>query len=146
VKFDFVYLGQMVLKYQVPLEVFVTLNDIYEKRKKELPKANKQLVGKIEDEVSLFYSGENSEKMHQHSYLSQDILKWFDSIFDHYLTWNKIGENKRSINSIWINEMKANEYNPVHIHQGMLYSGLSSVMCLKLPKETGIEYSELKNL
>ena len=35
-KFDFVYLGQTVLKYQVPLEIFVGLNDIYEKRKKEL--------------------------------------------------------------------------------------------------------------
>ena len=43
-KFDFVYLGQTVLKYSVPLEIFVTLNDLYEKRKKELPKANKQLV------------------------------------------------------------------------------------------------------
>ena len=140
-KFDFVYLGQTVLKYQVPLEVFVTLNDIYEKRKKELPKANKQLVGKIEDEVSLFYSGPNSNKMHQHSFLPQDILQWFDSIFNHYLTWNKIGENHRSINSIWVNEMKANEYNPVHIHQGKIFTGLSSVMCLKLPKETGMEYS-----
>jgi len=140
-KFDFVYLGQTVLKYQVPLEVFVTLNDIYEKRKKELPKANKQLVGKIEDEVSLFYSGPNSNKMHQHSFLPQDILQWFDSIFNHYLSWNKIGENQRSINSIWVNEMKANEYNPVHIHQGKIFTGLSSVMCLKLPKETGMEYS-----
>ena len=140
-KFDFVYLGQTVLKYQVPLEVFVTLNDIYEKRKKELPKANKQLVGKIEDEVSLFYSGPNSNKMHQHSFLPQDILQWFDSIFNHYLTWNKVGENHRSINSIWVNEMKANEYNPVHIHQGKIFTGLSSVMCLKLPKETGMEYS-----
>ena len=140
-KFDFVYLGQTVLKYSVPLEIFVTLNDLYEKRKKELPKANKQLVGKIQDEVSLHYSGKDSEKMHQHNFLPQDILQWFDSIFNHYLTWNKIGENYRSINSIWVNEMKAHEYNPVHIHQGKLYSGLSSVMILKLPKETGVEYS-----
>ena len=140
-KFDFVYLGQTVLKYQVPLEVFVTLNDIYEKRKKELPKANKQLVGKIEDEVSLFYSGPNNNRMNQHSFLPQDILQWFDSIFNHYLTWNKVGENIREINSIWVNEMKANEYNPVHIHQGKIFTGLSSVMCLKLPKETGMEYS-----
>ena len=29
-KFDFVYLGQTVLKYQVPLEIFVGLNEIYE--------------------------------------------------------------------------------------------------------------------
>ena len=37
--------------------------------------------------------------------------------------------------------MKANEYNPIHIHQGALYTGLSSVMILKLPKNTGVEYS-----
>ena len=48
-KFDFVYMGQTVLKYQVPLEIFMGLNEIYEKQKKLLPKANKQLVGKIED-------------------------------------------------------------------------------------------------
>ena len=140
-KFDFVYLGQTVLKYSVPLEIFVTLNDLYEKRKKELPKANKQLVGKIKDEVSLHYSGENSPKMHQHNFLSQDTLKWFYSVFKHYLDWNKVVYQNMKINSIWVNEMKANEYNPVHIHQGLLYTGLSSVMIMKLPKEYGIEYS-----
>ena len=140
-KFDFVYLGQTVLKYQVPLEIFVGLNEIYEKQKKQLPKANKQLVGKIQDEVSLFYSGPNNDKMHQHCFLPQDILKWFMSIFDHYTDWNKIGPTQKSINSIWVNEMKAHEYNPVHIHQGKLYTGLSSVMIMKLPKETGVEYS-----
>ena len=140
-KFDFVYLGQTVLKYQVPLEIFVGLNDIYEKRKKELPKANKQLVGKIEDEVSLFYSGPNNDKITQHNFLPQDILKWFHSVFDHYTDWNKIGQTQKSINSIWVNEMKAHEYNPIHIHQGKLFTGLSSVMIMKLPTDTGIEYS-----
>ena len=140
-KFDFVYLGQTVLKYQVPLEIFVGLNEIYERQKKQLPKANKQLVGKIQDEVSLFYSGPNNDKMHQHSFLPQDILNWFDSIFDHYLKWNKIGPNNRSINSIWVNEMKEHEYNPAHIHRGMLFTGLSSVMILKLPSIYGREYS-----
>ena len=140
-KFDFVYLGQTVLKYEVPLEVFVGLNDIYEKRKKELPKANKQLVGKIEDEVSLFFDGPPNDKINPHNFLPQDILQWFDSVFNHYLMWNKIGENNRHINSIWVNEMKANEYNPIHIHQGQLFTGLSSVMIMKLPTDTGIEYS-----
>ena len=45
--FDFVYLGQTVLKYQVPQEVFNYLQKLYEVQKKQLPKANKQLVGKI---------------------------------------------------------------------------------------------------
>ena len=140
-KFDFVYLGQTVLKYEVPLEIFVGLNDIYEKRKKELPKANKQLVGKIEDEVSLFFDGPPNDKINQHNFLPQDILQWFDSVFNHYLTWNKVGENRRHINSIWVNEMKAHEYNPIHIHQGKLFTGLSSVMIMKLPTDTGVEYS-----
>ena len=37
--------------------------------------------------------------------------------------------------------MKEHEYNPVHVHQGSLFTGLSSVMILKLPQQTGIEYS-----
>ena len=137
--FDFVFLGQSVLKYQVPLEVFVGLNDLYETKKKDLPNANKQLAGKIPDEVSLFFSGPNSEKMHQHNYISADVLKWFYVTFEHYLKWNKIVDYKMDINSIWINEMKAGDYNPVHIHQGRIYTGLSSVMILKLPKDMGPE-------
>ena len=137
--FDFVFLGQSVLKYQVPLEVFVGLNELYETKKKHLPNANKQLAGKIPDEVSLFYAGPTNKKMHAHSYVSEDVLKWFYSIFDHYLKWNKTQEYNMNINSIWVNEMKAGDYNPVHIHRGTLFTGLSSVMILKLPKDYGPE-------
>ena len=137
--FDFVFLGQSILKYEVPLEVFVGLNELYETKKKILPNANKQLAGKIPDEVSLFYDGKDTSKMHRHSFVSEDILKWFYSIFDHYLKWNKTRDFRMDINSIWVNEMKAGDYNPVHIHQGKLYTGLSSVMILKLPKDMGPE-------
>ena len=136
--FDFTFLGQSVLKYQVPLEVFVGLNEIYDTKKKHLPNANKQLAGKIPDEVSLFFDGETT-KMHRHSFVSEDILKWFYGTFDHYLKWNRTQQFNMSINSIWINEMKAGDYNPVHIHQGKLFTGLSSVMILKLPKDMGPE-------
>ena len=138
-KFDFILLGQTVLKYQVPLEVFVGLNELYESQKKHLPNANKQLAGKIPDEVSLFYAGPTNKKMHTHNYVPVDIMKWFYYTFDHYLNWNKIQEFKMDVNSIWINEMKAGDYNPVHIHQGKIYTGLSSVMILKLPKDMGPE-------
>ena len=137
--FDCVTLGQSILKYQVPLEIFVGLNELYETQKKHLPNANKQLAGKIPDEVSLFYAGPTNEKMHMHSYISQDILKWFYSIFDHYLKWTQTKDYIMNINSVWVNEMKAGDYNPVHIHQGKLYTGLSSVMILKLPKDMGPE-------
>jgi hypothetical protein len=42
---------------------------------------------------------------------------------------------------VWVNEMKQHEYNPAHVHRGMLFTGLSSVMILKLPSTFGKEYS-----
>jgi hypothetical protein len=140
-KFNIVFLGQSVLKYEVPLDVYNIINHIYETKKHELPPANVQLVGKIKNEHSLFFNGPPNNRMHPHNFLPQNVLQWFNKVMKHYLDWNKIKEYETHINSIWINEMKANEYNPVHIHQGGLFTGLSSVMILKLPKNTGIEYS-----
>jgi hypothetical protein len=140
-KFDFVFLGQSVLKYQVPFDIYVAINQIYESKFKQLKPANKQLVGKIKNEHSLFYNGEDQSKMQTHNLLSLDILKWFEGCYRHYLEWNKIKKYQIHMNSIWVNEMKEHEYNPVHVHQGTLFTGLSSVMILKLPKSFGVEYS-----
>ncbi len=53
-KFDFVFLGQSVLKYQVPLDIFTTINQIYEQNFHNLAPANGQLVGKIEMNIHCF--------------------------------------------------------------------------------------------
>ena len=139
--FKVIFLGQSVLKYRVPLDVYTRLNTIYEKKISSLPKANLQLVGKINNEHSLYYNGPPNNKMHPHNYLPKNVLQWFDKAMTHYLNWNKIKEYKVHLNSVWINEMKEHEYNPVHVHQGSLYTGLSSVMILKLPESFGVEYS-----
>ena len=141
VKFKFIWLGQTILRYQVPLDVFNTLNGIYETNFVNLPDAHKQLVGKIRKENSLFFNGADNNKMHRHNLLPPYVLNWFESIFKHYLDLNKINSYKLHMNSIWINEMKAGEYNPIHIHQGTIYTGLSSVMMLKLPENMGPEYA-----
>jgi len=139
--FKFVFLGQSVLRYQVPLDVFDTINSLYETKYPELRPANKQLVGKIEKEHSLFFDGPDNDKMTRHNHLPQNVLQWFHKIFTHYLEWNKVKEYKTHLNSIWVNQMFEHEYNPVHVHQGALFTGLSSVMILKLPKNFGVEYS-----
>ena len=139
--FKFIFLGQSVLRYQVPLDVYNIINNIYEVRRHELYPANKQLVGKIKNEHSLFFDGTPNNKMQPHRYLPDNVMNWFWQKFQHYLNWNKINKYKMHLNSIWVNEMKEHEYNPVHIHQGTIYTGLSSVMILKLPEQTGIEYS-----
>jgi len=138
-KFGVAMLGQSVLRYEVPLEIFVGLNELYETQKKNLPNANKQLAGKIPDEFSLFYEGPTNNKMHTHNYVSEDVLTWFYSVFKHYLDYNQTRDYKMNINSIWVNDMKAGDYNPIHIHQGKIFTGLSSVMILKLPKDMGPE-------
>ena len=43
-KFQHVNLGQTVLKYKVPYDVFMTINTIYEREYKNLPSANKILM------------------------------------------------------------------------------------------------------
>ena len=139
--FDFVFLGQSILKYQVPLEIFQSINSLYEENKNNLNPANKQLVGKIESEHSLYYGGQDESKMKRHDRLPLVVKNYFIESFHHYLQWNKIKEYELHLNSIWVNEMKANEYNPVHIHRGMLFTGLSSVMILSLPSTYGKEYS-----
>ena len=140
-KFDFIFLGQSILKYEVPLDIFQSINQLYETQHDQLPKANKQLVGKIIDERSMFFDGEDESKMKRHSFLPRNIIDWFLKVYHHYLTFNKIRGYELHLNSIWVNEMRSNEYNPVHIHRGNLFTGLSSVMILKKPSTTGIEYS-----
>ena len=140
-KYKFIWLGQSVLKLETPLDIFNAINQVYEKNFNKLHKANKQLVGKIENEHSLFYDGVESDKMTKHNTLPKNVLDWFRSAYEFYLKVNHVTDYRLKVTSIWVNEMKDNEYNPVHIHQGSLYTGLSSVMILKLPKHTGVEYS-----
>ena len=141
IKFDFVFLGQSVLKYEVPLVVFDEIVQTYQSRVRELPPANKQLVGKIKNEHSLFFDGAPNNLMKPHNFLSLETLGWFKETFSHYLKWNKVKNYQMHLNSIWVNSMRDNEYNPVHIHMGTEQTGLSSVMILKSPKTTGVEYS-----
>jgi len=134
-------LGQTVIRYEVPSDVYNIINQIYETKYPTLPRANKQLVGKIEKEHSLFFGGAANDKMKQHNLLSHNVLQWFEKMFRHYLDWNKILDYKLHLNSVWVNQMFEHEYNPVHVHQGTLFTGLSSVMILKLPESFGVEYS-----
>ena len=103
--FSVVFLGQSILRYQVPLDVYNTINHIYETKYNQLNPSNKQLVGKIEKEHSLFFDGPDNNNMTRHNHLPNDILQWFEQKFRHYLEWNKVKEYRLHINSIWVNTM-----------------------------------------
>ena len=140
-KFESIHLGQTIIKYQVPYDIFLMLNAIYENEFKNLPSANETLIGKIQKEHSIYYNGKDESKVKKHNFIPIDILQWFEQVYHHYLNFNKIHKYHLHINSIWVNEMKEHEYNPAHIHRGTLFTGLSSVMILGLPDTYGEEYS-----
>ena len=83
-KFDFIFLGQSVLKYEVPLDIFHTINHIYETNFNNLASANKQLVGKIQNEHSIFYDGDDESKMKRHNLLTKNVYDWFMQVYHHY--------------------------------------------------------------
>jgi hypothetical protein len=53
-KFNFTFLGQCIMRYETPLDIFSTINSIYEQRFNQLYPANKQLVGKIKMNILYF--------------------------------------------------------------------------------------------
>jgi hypothetical protein len=133
--------GQSVGRYETPLNIQNSILRIYRENKKNLIRVNKNLAGEIQDEFSLYCNNKIEDpNVINHNLLPLEILNWFDTMFKHYLNSNGVQEYKGDFHSIWINEMKDNEYNPTHIHSGNLFTGLSSVMILKLPHTTGIDY------
>jgi hypothetical protein len=89
-KFNFIFLGQSILRYEVPLDIFVAINQIYETNFNKLAPANRQLVGKIQNEHSIFYDGDDESKMKRHNLLTKNVYDWFMQVYHHYLEWNKI--------------------------------------------------------
>ena len=135
-------LGQAIVKYDTPQHILDEINKIYDERKaRELPATNKFLAGKIKNEFSLYHNEMNDERKNFNN-VSSKSLNWFQNQFEDYLgIVEKIALTIR-LSSIWVNEMYANEYNPIHTHSSKFSKiGLSSVMILKLPSDYGEEYS-----
>jgi len=142
-KFKIARLGQTILRYQMPLEILQQLVNIYRDKINEMPLANPQLIGKINNEKSFFYGGPDvpENNIHPHNFLSKQLVDFYYQVFSHYLNWNSIKDYQCSLSSVWINKMKEHEYNPVHVHQGALFTGLSSVLIVSVPESYGVEYS-----
>ena len=142
-KFTIANLGQTVLRYSVPTDIIAQLKNIYRDKCNQMPPANPQLIGKINNEKSFFYDGVDvpEKKIYPHNFLSEQIIDFYYKTFRHYLDWNRVKNYKCSLSSVWINKMTEHEYNPVHVHQGSLITGLSSVLILHIPESYGVEYS-----
>jgi hypothetical protein len=122
-------LGTIICRFKVPLEVIDEINKDYDNAK-DLPAHNQNLAGKIADEFKVT------------DILSENTRALFTTCFRQYLQTIKKPFWHVSLENAWINDMKANEYNPFHFHTSpMTDLGLSSVLMLKKPSTYGKEYS-----
>jgi hypothetical protein len=125
-----VMLGSMVLKFTLPMQIIDKINNAYDKAADELPLHNKSLAGKIAEEKLVT------------SIMTDDMKGLFVGCFQQYLKSIQKPLWAVSLNTAWINEMRANEYNPFHYHTSKISDlGLSSVLVLKTPDTYGEEFS-----
>ena len=129
IKMESFTLGTIICRFTVPQFVIDEINTAYDESK-DLPAHNKNLAGQIKDEFKVT------------DILSQDTKSLFQNCFQQYLHTIQKPFWHVSLETAWINDMKANEYNPFHFHTSPQTDlGLSSVLCLKVPKSYGKEYS-----
>ena len=122
-------LGTIICRFKVPLEVIDEINKDYDNAK-DLPAHNQNLAGKIAEEFKVT------------DILSDNTRSLFTTCFQTYLKTVQKPFWHVSLENAWINDMKANEYNPFHFHTSpMTDLGLSSVLMLKRPSTYGKEYS-----
>ena len=129
VKMESFTLGTIICKFIIPLSIVDQINKDYDNAK-DLKPHNSQLAGKIADEFKVT------------EILSADVKSLFTNCFRHYLSTIQKPWWHVSLENAWINDMKANEYNPAHYHSSAITDlGLSSVLMLKRPSNYGKEYS-----
>ena len=129
VKMESFTLGTIICRFIVPEFVIDEINTAYDEAK-DLKPHNKNLAGQIKDEFKVT------------NILSQTTKSLFQTCFQQYLHTIQKPFWHVSLETAWINDMKANEYNPFHFHTSPQTDlGLSSVLCLKVPKSYGKEYS-----
>tara|TARA_B100000287_G_scaffold351287_1_gene340339 strand:- start:1642 stop:2268 length:627 start_codon:yes stop_codon:yes gene_type:complete len=127
-----IVLGEVITKFTMPQQFVDDLNKVYDESK-ILPDWNIELAGKIKEEKLI------------NPVLSDAMRGTFLMCFQHYLkgTGSVLQKTHRlQLDNAWVNEMKANEYNPAHFHASKKsLVGMSSVLFLKVPDTYGPEYS-----
>ena len=131
VKISTMVLGTTVARFDLDMKLVDDINEAYEKNEEKMPYHNDNLAGKIEEEKLV------------NSILTDEMKGIFLGCFNKYLEIATKPFWVCVLESAWINDMKAGEYNPSHYHSShMTDLGLSSVFCLKRPSTYGIEASK----
>jgi hypothetical protein len=119
------FLGTAVCEFTVSNKLIENLNNLIDTKLNEncLVNYGYELAGRIENEFDIL------------KHLDHSMLEEFNIYINHYLQkTEEINKIKNYVLlSCWFNDQKENEYNPLHVHFGHSYAGISSVLFLKIP-------------
>lgn len=123
-------LGSFVIKYNLPMKMIDEINKAYDEAS-DLEKWNDRLAGKIAEENLV------------NDLMTDKMKEIFLGCFQAYMKHIQKPYWIPTLNTVWINEMRANEYNPFHYHTSEETDlGLSSVLVLKKPTTYGKEVTK----
>ena len=123
-------LGTFIIKYELPIKMIDDINTAYDEAK-DLEDWTSQLAGKIAEEKLV------------NSIMTEDMNTIFLNCFNEYIHHIQKPHWVPTLNTVWINEMRAGEYNPFHYHTSEKTDlGLSSVLVLKRPSTYGKEITK----
>ena len=123
-------LGSFVIKYNLPMKMIDEINKAYDEAS-DLEKWNDRLAGKIAEENLV------------NDLMTDKMKEIFLGCFQAYMKHIQKPYWGPTLNTVWINEMRANEYNPFHYHTSEETDlGLSSVLVLKKPTTYGKEVTK----
>ena len=123
-------LGSFVVKYNLPMKMIDEINKAYDEAN-DLEKWNDRLAGKIAEENLV------------NDLMTDKMKEIFLGCFQAYMKHIQKPYWVPTLNTVWINEMRANEYNPFHYHTSEETDlGLSSVLVLKKPTTYGKEVTK----
>ena len=128
--------GPSIAKVKIPEKIIKSLNDYVDKirNNEKLSKkfdAGKSLIGNVSQEINL--SAEIIKESGWLTFLGNATKAWIKSVVKKEIT-------KFNVNSSWVVSQYANEYNPVHWHNGHI----SGAGFLKVPSTFGETFQKDK--
>jgi hypothetical protein len=122
--------GRIVCKYEIEQDLIDDINQKYEDTLKTtnlLTSKGKDLAGRLDSELDILPILQTSKIFKR---ITQCMSDFIDTSIQHGLC--QPGPHNLDILSVWMNDMKPGEYNPVHTHNEN--SGYSANLYLKIPE------------
>lgn len=124
-----------VLEAKLPFDLFKNLKNTIDEMADTGEKYNNKLLGHMQEEYSL-----NHIKDNMSDFLLAMADTWQTNNPGYLETFEEVSKSKNyklTLDSMWVNKQKKYEFNPIHLHSGVL----SFVIWIKIPYELKNEES-----